>query len=113
MRLYAKFSKYEFWLDRVAFLGNIVSQDGIDVDPSKIEAVRDWPVPKSMTEIRSFLELAGYYRKFIQGFTYIAVPMTGLTKKNAKFICGPECQESFDRLKLTLTTTLVLAMASW
>ncbi|XP_073024290.1 uncharacterized mitochondrial protein AtMg00860-like [Primulina eburnea] len=111
-RLYAKFSKCDFWLDRVAFLGHIVSQNGLEVDPSKVEAVRDWPVPKSVTEIRSFLGLAGYYRKFIQGFSSIAVPMTALTKKNAKFVWGPECQESFDRLKQALTTAPVLAMPS-
>ncbi|XP_073045988.1 uncharacterized mitochondrial protein AtMg00860-like [Primulina eburnea] len=87
-RMYAKFNKCEFWLDRVAFLGHIVSQNGIDVDPSKVEVVRDWPVPKSVTEIRNFLGLAGYYRKFIQGFSYIMVPMTVLTKKNVKFIWG-------------------------
>ncbi|XP_073030709.1 uncharacterized protein [Primulina eburnea] len=84
--------------------------DGIEVDPSKVEVVRDWPVPKSMTEIRSFLGLAGYYRKFIQNFFSIAVPMTTLTKKNAKFIWGSECQDGFDRLKRALTTTPVLAM---
>ncbi|XP_073014595.1 uncharacterized mitochondrial protein AtMg00860-like [Primulina eburnea] len=111
-RLYSKFSKCEFWLDRVAFLGHIVFQDGIEVGPSKVEAVRDWTVPKSMTEIRSFLGLTGYYRKFIQGFSSIVVPMTALTKKNAKFSWGPECQGSFDRLKQALTTAPVLAMPS-
>ncbi|XP_073289382.1 uncharacterized mitochondrial protein AtMg00860-like [Primulina huaijiensis] len=111
-RVYAKFIKYEFWLDRVAFLGHIVSRDGIEVDPSKVEAFRDWPVPKSVTEIRSFLGLVGYYGKFIQDFSSVAVPMTALTKKNAKFIWYSECQESFDRLKLALTTAPVLAMPS-
>ncbi|XP_073304589.1 uncharacterized protein [Primulina huaijiensis] len=103
-RLYAKLSKCKFWLDRVVFLGHIVSLDGIDVDPSKVEVVRDWSVPKSVTEIRSFLGLAGYYRKFIQGFSSMLVPTTALMKKNAKFIWGSECQESFDRLKQALTT---------
>ncbi|XP_073031312.1 uncharacterized protein [Primulina eburnea] len=89
-------------------------QDLLDkeVDPSKVEAVRDWPVPKSVTEIRSFLGLAGYYRNFIQGFSSIAVPMTALTKKNAKFVWEPECQESFDKLKQAFTTAPVLAMPS-
>ncbi|XP_073057243.1 uncharacterized protein [Primulina eburnea] len=81
-RLYAKFNKCEFLLDMVAFLGHIV--------PQQSEGIRDWPVPKSMTEIRSFLGLPGYHRKFIQGFFSIAVPMTTLTKKNAKFIWGSE-----------------------
>ncbi|XP_073019281.1 uncharacterized mitochondrial protein AtMg00860-like [Primulina eburnea] len=111
-RLYAKFSKCEFWLDRVAFMGHILSQDGVEVDPSKVEALRDWPVPKSVTEIRSFMGLAGYYRKFIQGFSSIAVHMTALTKKNAQFIWGLECKESFDRLKQTLTKIPVLTMTS-
>ncbi|XP_073290228.1 uncharacterized protein [Primulina huaijiensis] len=88
------------------------ASDGIEVDPSKVEAVKDWPVPKSVTEIHSFLGLAGYYRKFIQGFSSIAVPMTALTKNNAKFIWGSEGQESFDILKLALTTAPVLAMPS-
>ncbi|XP_073020371.1 uncharacterized protein [Primulina eburnea] len=111
-RLNAKFSKCEFWLDRVAFLGHIVSHDGIEVDPSKVESVRDCPIPKIKTEIRSFLGLAGYYRNFIQGLSSIVVPMTTLTKKNPKFIWGPEFPESVDRLKLVLTTAPVLAMPS-
>ncbi|XP_073307100.1 uncharacterized mitochondrial protein AtMg00860-like [Primulina huaijiensis] len=109
-RLYSKFSKCEFWLDKVAFLGHIVSRDGIEVDTDKVVAVRDWSVPKSVIEFRSFLGLTGYYRKFIQGFSSIVVPITALTKKNAKFILGSKCQESFNRLKQALTTTQVLAM---
>ncbi|XP_073041935.1 uncharacterized mitochondrial protein AtMg00860-like [Primulina eburnea] len=89
-RLYAKFRKCEFWLDRVAFLGNIVSHDGIEVDPNKVEAVKYWPVPKNVTEIRSYLGFTCYYRKLIQGFSSIAVPKTALSKKKAKFIWGSE-----------------------
>ncbi|XP_073038265.1 uncharacterized protein, partial [Primulina eburnea] len=111
-KLFAKFSKCEFWLDRVAFLGHIISSSGVEVDPSKVEAVKEWPVPNSVTEIRSFLGLAGYYRKFIQGFSSIAVPMTALTKKNAKFVWGPECQDSFDKLKQALISAPVLSMPS-
>ncbi|XP_075473294.1 uncharacterized protein LOC142504294 [Primulina tabacum] len=86
--------------------------DCIEVDHSKVEEVRYWPVPNSVTEILRFLGLAGYYMKFIQGFSSIAVPLIALTKKSAKFIWGPECQESFDRLKHALTPAPVLAMPS-
>ncbi|XP_073045953.1 uncharacterized mitochondrial protein AtMg00860-like [Primulina eburnea] len=95
---------------RVAFVCHIVSRDGIEVDPSKVESVRDWPVPKSVTKIRSFLGLDGYYKNFIQRFSFIAVPLIALTKKNVQFFWGSECQESFDRLKQASTTVPVLAM---
>ncbi|XP_073031257.1 uncharacterized protein [Primulina eburnea] len=111
-KLVAKFSKCDFWPERVALLGHIISRDGVEVDPSKVEAVREWPKPKIVTEIRSFLGLAGYYRKFIQGFSYIAVPLTSLTKKNTKFIWGSECQDSFDKLKQALITAPMLSMPS-
>ncbi|XP_073137293.1 uncharacterized protein [Henckelia pumila] len=98
--------------ERVPFLGHIISKSGVEVDPSKVQAVKEWSVPRNASEIRSFLGLAGYYRKFIKGFSSIAVPLTALTKKNAKFIWKPECQESFDVLKEALTTAPVLAMPS-
>nr|XP_009804612.1 PREDICTED: uncharacterized protein LOC104249813 [Nicotiana sylvestris] len=84
-RLYAKFSKCEFWLDSVSFLGHVASKDGIMVDPKKTKAVQKWPRPISHTEIRSVLGLAGYYRRFVQDLSRIAVPLTKLTQKNAKF----------------------------
>ena len=77
--LYAKFSKCEFWLQQVVFLGHVVSRDGIMVDPKKVEAVLGWERPKTVTEIRSFLGLAGYYRRFIQDFSCIAAPLNRLT----------------------------------
>ena len=84
-QLYAKFKKCEFWLSQVAFLGHIISKDGFAVDPSKIEVVKDWPRPKNASEVRSFLGLAGYYRKFVEGFSKISTPLTNLTRKQQRF----------------------------
>ena len=94
-RLYAKFSKCEFWLPQVAFLRHVVGKDGILVDPSKIEAVKNWPRPASVSEVRSFLGLAGYYRRFVEGFSKIAVPLTALTKKSMRFNWSDKCEASF------------------
>ena len=73
--------------------------DGIKVDPSKVEAVREWPRPRNASEVRSFLGLAGYYRRFVEGFSKIAAPMTELTRKNLKFIWSDKCEGSFQELK--------------
>ncbi|XP_062089475.1 uncharacterized mitochondrial protein AtMg00860-like [Humulus lupulus] len=81
-KLYAKFKKCEFLLEKVAFLGHTVSKEGLVVDPAKIEAIRDRPQPKNVVEVRSFLGLVGYYRKFVEGFFKIAAPLTNLTRKN-------------------------------
>ncbi|GJZ59942.1 putative reverse transcriptase domain-containing protein [Tanacetum coccineum] len=86
--LYAKFSKCEFWIPKVQFLGHVIDSKGIHVDPAKIESIKDWASPKSPTEIRQFLGLAGYYRRFIEGFSKIAKPMTKLTQKSVKFDWG-------------------------
>ena len=80
-QLYAKLSKCEFWLNKVSFLGHIVSKEGIRVDPKKIEVVIEWKPPTNVTEVRSFLGLAGYYRRFVKGFSMIATPMTRLLRK--------------------------------
>ena len=90
-QLYAKLSKCEFWLNEVSFLGHIVSKEGIRMDPKKIEVVVEWKPPRNVTEVRSFLGLAGYYRRFVKGFSMIAAPMTRLLQKNVKFEWGEEC----------------------
>ena len=83
--LYAKFTKCEFWLCKVAFLGHLVFNEGVSVDPQKIEEVMNWPRPKNPTEVRSFLGLAGYYHKFIQNFSKITITLTNTTKKATKY----------------------------
>ena len=80
-RLYAKLSKCQFWLDSVAFVGHIISTEGVSMDPQKVKAILNWKPPTSVTEIRSFLGLARYYRKFVEGFSKIATPLTRLTRK--------------------------------
>ena len=109
-QLYAKFSKCEFWLDRVIFLGHVISAEGVWVDPSKIAAIVNWEPPKSVTEVRSFLGLAGYYRRFVQDFLIIASPMTKLLRKDVRYRWTPECQRSFEILKERLTTAPVLTL---
>ncbi|WMV37755.1 hypothetical protein MTR67_031140 [Solanum verrucosum] len=94
----------------VAFLGHIVSSEGIRVDSQKIEAVKQWPRPTSATDIRSFLGLAGYYRRFVEGFSSIASPLTRLTQKKVKFQWSDDCEKSFAELKTRLTTTPVLTL---
>ena len=94
-KLYAKFSKCEFWLWKVPFLGQVLSEDGISVDPSKVQEVLDWKAPTSVTEVWSFLRLAGYYRRFILDFSKIAKPMMRLLQKDEKFVWTLECEALF------------------
>ena len=108
--MYAKFSKCEFWLQEVQFLGHVVSNEGIKVDPAKIEAVMNWERPRTPTEVRSFMGLAGYYRRFVPDFAKIATPLTKLTRKNEKFIWTEKCEESFQELKGRLVTAPVLTL---
>ncbi|WRX16227.1 Reverse transcriptase domain - like 10 [Theobroma cacao] len=109
-QLYAKFSKCEFWLESVAFLGHVVSKDGIQVDSKKIEAVEKWPRPTSVTEIRSFVGLAGYYRRFVKDFSKIVTPLTKLTRKDTIFEWYDACENSFEKLKACLTTAPMLSL---
>ncbi|GJV47678.1 putative reverse transcriptase domain-containing protein [Tanacetum coccineum] len=108
--LYAKFSKCEFWIPKVQFLGHVIDSQGIHVDPAKIESIKDWASPKSPTEIRQFLGLAGYYRRFIEGFSKIAKPMTKLTQKKVKFVWGDKQEAAFQLLKKKLCSAPILAL---
>ncbi|GJR05993.1 putative nucleotidyltransferase, ribonuclease H [Tanacetum coccineum] len=109
-KLYAKFSKCEFWLQEVHFLGHVVNQSGIHVDPGKIEAVKNWKAPTTSSEIRSFLGLAGYYCRFIANFSKIAKPLTSLTQKNQKYMWGVEQEEAFQNLKNILCDAPILSL---
>jgi hypothetical protein len=109
-KLYAKYSKCKFWESAVHFLGHVVSADGIAVDPEKVRAVKEWQRPKDITQIRSFLGLAGYYRRFIKNFSILASPMTRLTKKDVPFVWTDECEYAFETLKERLTTAPVLTI---
>ena len=108
--MYAKLSKCQFWLDNVAFLGHVILTEGVSVDPHKIETVVSWKPPKNVSEVKSFLGLAGYYKKFVEGFSRIAAPLTKLTRKDAKYDWVDSCQQSFEELKHILTSPPVLAL---
>nr|KYP47134.1 Retrovirus-related Pol polyprotein from transposon 17.6 [Cajanus cajan] len=109
-QLYAKLSKCEFWLDEVKFLGHVISAKGIAVDPAKVESVLQWERPRTVIDVRSFVGLAGYYRRFIEGFSKIVVPLTQLTRKEQPFIWTCACERSFKELKRRLTTSPVLVL---
>ena len=111
-QLYAKFKKCEFWLDRVVFLGHVISGAGISVDPSKVEAINNWMQPTNPSEVRSFLGLAGYYRRFVEGFSKIAMPLTQLTRKGVMFRWTDMCERSFQELKKRLTSAPILSIPS-
>ncbi|KAI3754565.1 hypothetical protein L1987_54351 [Smallanthus sonchifolius] len=109
-QLYAKFSKCEFWIREVQFLGHVVNEKGIHVDPSKIEAIKNWAAPTTPTEVRQFLGLAGYYRLFIEGFSKIAQPLTALTQKGKAYNWGDNQESAFQHLKLKLYNAPILAL---
>ncbi|XP_070003056.1 uncharacterized protein [Nicotiana sylvestris] len=110
-QLYAKFSKCELWLKYVVFLGHVVYREGIMVDPQKIAAGKNWPRPTSPTEIRSFLGLAVYFRRFVEGFSTLASPLTKLTQKAVKFQWSDACEKCFQEFKSKLTTAPVLTLS--
>jgi hypothetical protein len=109
-KLYAKLSKCEFWLKQVAFFGHVISKGGIFVDPSKVQDVLSWKAPTSVSDIQSFLGLAGYYRRFIEEFSKISKSMTEFLKKDKQFEWTSACETSFQELKKRLTTVPVLVM---
>ncbi|GJU98722.1 putative reverse transcriptase domain-containing protein [Tanacetum coccineum] len=108
--LYAKFSKCEFWLSKVQFIGHVIDSEGIHVDPAKIKSIKDWASPKTPTEICQFLGLVGYYRRFIKGFLKIAKPMMKLTQKNVKFDWSEKAKAVFQVLKKKLCSAPILAL---
>ncbi|GJS13788.1 putative reverse transcriptase domain-containing protein [Tanacetum coccineum] len=108
--LYAKFPKCDFWLSKVQFLGHVIDSEDIHVNPAMIESIRDWESPKTPTEIRQFLGLSGYYRRFIEGFSKIAKPMTKLTQKSVKFNWGEKEETAFQTLKQKLCSAPILAL---
>ncbi|GJX43903.1 putative reverse transcriptase domain-containing protein [Tanacetum coccineum] len=109
-KLYAKFSKCDFWIHIVQFLGHLIDSQGLHVDPAKIEAVKNWASPTTPTEIRQFLGLAGYYRRFIKDFSKIAKSLTELTQKNKKYIWGEDQESAFQLLKQKLCEAPILAL---
>ncbi|GJY83655.1 putative reverse transcriptase domain-containing protein [Tanacetum coccineum] len=110
VELYAKFSKCDFWLSKVQFLGHVIDSEGIHVDPEKIESIKEWESPKTPIEIRQFLGLAGYYRRFIEGFSKIAKPMMKLNQKSVKFDWGEKEETAFQTLKQKLCSAPILAL---
>ena len=90
-QLYVKLSKCEFWLNEVSFLGHLISEEGIRVDPRKIDVIIEWKPPRNVTEMRSFLGLVSYYRRFIKWFSMTVAPMTRLLQKNVKFEWSEKC----------------------
>lgn len=110
-QLYGKFSKCDFYKEQIQYLGHIISKEGIAVDPEKIKTIMEWPTPKDVADIRYFIGLARYYRRFVESFSRVAYPITSLQKKGKIFKWTMECPQSFEQLKQLLTTAPVLSIA--
>ena len=110
-QLYGKFSKCDFYKEQIQYLGHIITKEGIAVDPEKIKTIMEWPIAKDVADIRSFMGLAGYYRRFVEGFSRVAYPITSLQKKGKVFKWTTDYQRSFEQLKHLLTTAPVLSVA--
>lgn len=111
-KLFFKFFECEFWLKSIAFLGHIVSGEGISINPEKVRIMVDWPRPTNVSKVRSFLRLARLYRKFVKGFSQIASPLSKLTRKDVKLDWTDDCEQSFLELKRWLTIEHVLTIPS-
>ena len=110
MLLYGKLKKCGFWLEEVMLFGHVVTKEGIKVDLQKVKAIRKWSRPTNITKIRSFLVLAGYYRKFVKDFLKITSPLTNLLKKANKFEWIEKCERTFPELRQRLTTAPILML---
>ncbi len=111
--LYAKSAKCSFNQPELEFLGHVVGSDGIKVDPKKTAVVRDWAVPQNISELRSFLGLTNYFRRFVQGYANLVGSLTNLLRKDVPFVWSADCQAAFDGVKLALTTAPVLVMPDY
>ena len=109
-KLYAKLSKCNFAVPETRFLGHIVSADGVRPDPKKVSIVTDWPVPDNAHDLRRFLGMANYFRKFIRGYTSMVHPLTALLGKDVLFRWSPECQHTYSELKRALASTPLLRL---
>ena len=109
--MYAKLSKCDFYRDGIQYLGHIISEEGISVDSEKIEAIMNWPTPRNVMDVRSFMGLVGYDRRFIEGFSKVVHAITSLQKKGITFEWTPICEGSFQQLKNLLTSAPILKIA--
>jgi hypothetical protein len=110
-KLYAKFDKCDFYQKEIQYLGHVISSEGISVDREKIKSIMEWPIPKDVADIWSFMGITGYYYRFIEGFSKIAYPITSLQKKGTKFNWSQKCQDSFNKLNELLTSVPILKVA--
>lgn len=107
-QLYARLSKCDFWMKNISYLGHVISGDGISVDPQKVQAVKEMSAPTDAKEVRSFVGMAGYYRRFVKDFSKIAAPLSQLTRKGQPFVWTEECQATFEELKNRLISAPIL-----